>query len=411
MASFNLTTAVELTKRLYPEGLEEILYKKVPTYGMLSKWKGFNNEGKYLVWKYGTGGGAGADFSQAQANKSPSALKRPFITRTKEYALASLDGEFLDASSGNPAAIAEGFKVAMDDALYNVTRSIGFSMFRNGGGARAQLAASAAVSTTTVSNDTLQLTSTSSMQGIEPGMWIQTAPTDGTSGSVSAGKVQVLRVDRGAKKIICVSDALIAMPALANSDYVFRAGDFGAVIKGFEAWCPSTAPAFGDNFFTVDRSSDPNRLAGIRYAPGAGTIQEILVAASALAFDNGAEPDTVILNPLDMANLVNQVGSKATIPVKTDKPSIGYSGVELYGAAGRMTVMADPSCQRYKAWMLTKDTWEIWSLKDVPRVLNRDGQETLREANADADELRVGGYLQMVCYNPGANVNITLPSS
>jgi hypothetical protein len=405
MVAFNLTTAVELTKRLYPDGLEEILYKKVPTYGILSKWKNFNNEGKFLVWKYGTGGGASSVFANAQANKGASSFKRPFITRVKEYALASLDGEFMDATDGNPAAIAEGFKVAMDDALYNVTRSLGFNLFRNGGGARAQLAASASG----VGTDTVTLTSASSMQGIEKGMWLQAASTDGTSGAVLVGKVQVLSVDRVAKTIQATTTWNVSIPGITDSYYLFRDGDFGNVIKGFEAWCPTSAPTGGDNFFGIDRSSDPTRLAGLRYAPGTGTIQEILVAASALAFDNGAEPDMVILNPLDMANLVNQIGSKATIPVKTDKPSIGYSAVELYGAAGHMKVMADASCQRYKAWMLTTDQWEIWSLKDVPRVLNRDGQETLREANADADELRVGGYLQMVCYNPGANVNISLP--
>lgn len=407
MASFNLTTAVELTKRLYPNGLEEFLYKKVPAYGMLPKWKGFNNEGKFLVWKYGSGGGASTVFGNAQANKGVSAFKRPFITRTKEYALASLDGEMMDATEGNPAAIAEAFKVAMDDAIYNVTRSLGFQMFRNGGGARAQLAASASgVGTTTVT-----LTSASSMQGIEPGMWLQASATDGTSGTVLGGKVQVASVDRLAKTITATSTWNVSIPTITDSYYLFRDGDFGNVIKGFQAWVPDAAPTAGDSFFGIDRSSDPTRLGGLRYAPSGGTVQEILVAASALAFDNGAEPDVVIMNPLDMANLVNEVGSKATIPVPTDKPSVGYLGVELLGAAGRMSVVSDPACQRYKAWMLTKDTWEIWSLKDVPRVLNRDGQETLREANADADELRVGGYLQMVCYNPGANVNITLPTS
>lgn len=407
MASLNMTTAVELIQRLYPDGLEEFLYKKVPSYGMLSKWKGFTDEGKHMTWQYGVGGGASSVFANAQANKGAGSFKKPFITRVKEYALASIDGEFMDASGGNSEAVASAFKVAMDGAVYNVTRSLGFNMFRNGGGARAQLAAASAGAGTT----TVTLTSGSSMQGIEPGMWLQAATTDGTSGAVLPGKVQVASVDRIAKTITATTTWNVSIPGVNASDYLFRDGDFGNVIKGFQAWVPDSAPTPGDSFFGVDRSSDATRLAGLRYAPSTGTIQEILVAASALAFDHGAEPDTVIMNPLDMANLVNEVGSKATIPVKTDKPNIGYLGIELYGAAGRMTVVPDPACQRYKAWMLTKDTWEIWSLKDVPRVLSGDGQETLREANADAYELRVGGYLQLVCHNPGANMNITLPSA
>lgn len=408
MSSFNLSTAVELLKRLYPNGLEEMLYKKVPTYGILGKMKDFRAEGEFLVWKYSTGGGASTVFANAQANKGASAFKRPFITRTKEYALASLDGEFLEASQGKPNAVAGGFKVAMDDAIYNVSRSVGFQLFRNGGGARGRLKSSAS-GTGTV---TVTLTSDSSMQGFERGMWIQTASTDGTSGSVNPGKIMITGVNRLAKTLTAAAAWNLSIPAIADSDYLFRDGDFGNVIKGFEAWCPSTAPTSGDSFFGIDRSSDPDRLAGIRYdASTGGTIQEILVAASALAYDFGVTPDMVILNPLDYANLINQVGSKSEIEIPTDKPAIGFKGVSLYGASGVMSVMADPCCPRYKAWMITQDSWELWSIGDVPKVLNRDGQETLREANADADELRVGGYLQLVCMDPGSNVNITLPTA
>ncbi len=153
---------------------------------------------------------------------------------------------------------------------------------------------------------------------------------------------------------------------------------------------------------------------GLRHAPTSGNIEEVLINASAIAQDNGSRPDLVILNPRDMANFVNQLGSKRTIPIdarSADKPTVGYRGVKIDGAAGPLTVLSDPMCQRYKAWMLTQKTWEVWSLGEVPRVLRRDGNETLREASADADELRVGGYLQVVCTNPNANVNITLPTA
>lgn len=411
MTSFSLQTAVELTKRLYPKGIDEILYKKSPAWGMITKWKGFSDEAKFLVWKFATGGGSSSVFANAQANKGVSSFKRPLITRTKEYALASMDGEMLDATDANSERLAETFKVAMDDALYNIQSSLSYSMFRNGGGARGQLLASSSGAGTTQ----ITLTSSSSAQGLEKGMWVNSAPTDGTSGSVRVGKAQITAVDRtsGAVKLTTSAAWSTLIPGMTDGDYLFRDGDFGNVIKGFQAWVPDAAPSPGENYFGIDRSSD-TRLYGLRYAPSSGNIEEILVAANALAVEAGSEPDLVILNPLDMANLVNQLGSKRTIPIdakSADKPSIGYRGVMLNGASGPLTVLSDPKCQRYKAWMLTQETWEIWSLKDVPRVLNRDGQETLREASADADELRLGGYLQMVCTNPNANVNITLPTA
>jgi hypothetical protein len=409
MTAYSLTTAVELTTRLYPDGIDSILYLESPSWGMVKKWKKFKQEAKYLIWKFSTGGGASSVFANAQANKGVGSFKRPLITRVREYALASMDGEMMDATDDDALARAETFKNAMDDALYNINRSLGFQAFRDGGGARAQLAASASG----VGTVTITLTATSSMQGLEKGMWVNAASTNGTSGSVLAGKALITGVDRGSRTVSTTAAWNTLIPGITDSYYLFRDGDFGNVISGFLAWIPDAAPSPGENFFGIDRSSD-TRLHGLRYAPTSGNVEDVLIDGSAICLDNGSKPDLIILNPLDMANLTKQLGSKRTIPVdakSADKPTIGYRGVVINGAGGPLTVLSDPMCQRYKAWMLTQKTWEDWCLGDVPRILNRDGQETLREASADADELRVGGYMQRVCLNPNANMNITLPAA
>ena len=409
MTSLSLTSVNELARRLYPDGIEALLYKKSPGWGMISKWEGFGDASKELVWKFAVGGGASTQFANAQANKGVPSLKKPLITRTKEYALASMDGEMLDAVSGKPGQLASTFKVAMDDALYNIQRSLCFHLFRNGGGARGQLLSSASG----VGTVTITLSATTSMQGFEKGMWVNGGTTDGTTGAVLPGKAQITAVNRGARQLTAAAAWNTLIIGLVDACYLFRDGDFGGVVKGFQAWVPDSAPTPGDNFYGIDRSSD-TRLHGLRYAPTSGTIEEVLIDASALAFENGADPDIVIMNPLDKANLVKQMGSKRIIPVNAasaDKPTIGYKGFMLEGANGALTILSDPMCQRNKAWMLKQDTWEVWSLGKVPRVLNRDGQETLREASADADELRVGGYLAVVCSAPNDNVNITLPTA
>lgn len=407
MVAFTVQNAVELLERLYPDGIETILYDESPAWGMLHKWKGFKGEGKHLVWKFANNPGASVSFAEAQANKDVDSYKRPFITRTKEYALASMDGEMLEAADGGEGSLANVFQEAMDGALYNINRSLAFNMFRNGGGARAQIDSASTVNTTVI-----QLTSGSSMQGLEKGMYVNAASTDGTSGSVLANKAKIIDIDREALTLTTTAAWDVLIPGIAASYYIFRAGDFGGGIKGFQAWVPDAAPTSGENFFGIDRSSD-TRLYGLRYAPGVGNIDEILVDASAIAFDNGSRPDLVIMNPRDYANLVNQLGSKKQYvdARSADKAGIGYRGVMVHGSAGTLTVLADPMCQRRKAWMLTQKTWEVWMLGEVPRVLDLDGNQTLREMNADANELRVGGYLQMVCTNPNANVNITLPTA
>lgn len=406
MASFNLTTAVELTKRLYPEGLERILYETSPAYALLKKWKQFGGEAKFLTWEFARSPGASTVFANAQANKGASQFKRPLITRSNEYALASMDGEALEATMGDKYAIAEIFKVAMDDALTNVTDAISVELYQNGGGARGLLASGS------VAGTTLTLSNPQMTRGFWPGMKLNSSSTDGTTGSVRAGSVTLLAVNRATGVLTATGNWNAGIPAIVNTDYLFRDGDFGRGIKGFVAWNPTTAPTAGDSFFGIDRSTDPEWLAGVRYAPTSGNYKEILVnaAANLQQVSPGARPTHVFMNPIDWGNLLNEVGSHMVIQVPTDIPAVSFEGLKLYSGIGAMKILADPACPRYRAHMLEIDKWEIWSLGDVPKILDRDGMQSLREPNADADELRVGGRLQLVCKNPSRNSVITLPA-
>lgn len=409
MAAFSLTTALELYRRLYPKGLTELLYQKSPSFGLIAKKTDFDEEGKFLVWQFSVGGGHSSVFANAKANKSAGSYAKPFITRKKEYALASMDGESMDALK-RPDAIAELFKQALDGANYSITRSIAFHGFRNGGGARGKLHATASG----VATATVQLESTASMQGFEENMVVEASATNDGSGAVRPGSVTILSVDRINKTLTCTSATAnwgAGITGIANGDYLFRQGDYNNVIAGFESWVPTAVPGASPLFFGVDRSRD-TRLHGLRYAPTSGTIEEVLTVAAAICTENGAEPDLVFLHPLDHANLSNSMQSKQMVTVRSpSKPEIGYTGFVLHSPAGPMSIIADPMCPRYKAWMLTQSTWEDWSLGESPRILARDGTETLRESDADADELRVGAYLNRVCKNPNANMNITLPTS
>lgn len=408
-APYSLQTAVEITKRIYPRGLEEVLYEQSPAWGLLPRSKDFSGEGEFIVWNFGVSGGSSATFANAQSNKSGGQYKRAFLTRAKEYATFSIDREFMLATANDKGAIVRAYQQAQREAIYNLQRSVSFQMFRNGGGARGQLAAAASGVGTT----TLQLSSSVNMSGFEPGMVVQGASTDGTSGSAHAGTVVVGNVDRENRTLTTANglawNNAANIPALADGEYLFRDGDFGVVIKGFEAWLPSTLSPT-DDFFDVNRNADPVRLAGIKYAPSGGKIEEVLQNAASLASSYGANPDVIIMNPIDYGALVNSMSSKATIPVPSKMPNIGYDGIELWTPAGRMKVVSDTGCQRYKSWMLTTDTWEIRSLGEFPKTFDEDGRSLLREGNADAYEERLGGYLQLVCRKPGHNVHITLPS-
>jgi hypothetical protein len=58
--------------------------------------------------------------------------------------------------------------------------------------------------------------------------------------------------------------------------------------------------------------------------------------------------------------------------------------------------------------MLQLDTWKVYSLGKMVRVLDTDGLQMLRQSSADGVEVRYGGYLQIGCNAPGFNVNVQL---
>jgi hypothetical protein len=57
---------------------------------------------------------------------------------------------------------------------------------------------------------------------------------------------------------------------------------------------------------------------------------------------------------------------------------------------------------------LQLDTWSLNSLDEAPHILDLDGNSMLREASADAYEVRVGFYGNVACVAPGWNCRIKL---
>lgn len=56
------------------------------------------------------------------------------------------------------------------------------------------------------------------------------------------------------------------------------------------------------------------------------------------------------------------------------------------------------------------NTWKLRSLGKVPHILTygMEGLEGLRVGNADALEIRIGYYGQLICSAPGFNMVVTL---
>lgn len=384
----------------------QFAYMKAPLQGLMRRDEKFGGNNARITVRYAVPQGGSCTFATAQGNKTTSSDIGFLLTRKRDYQLAGITGEGLDAADGDENTIFNGLKGEMDGSLRNISRSMAIQGYRNGGGARGQGDGAYSVAGTVI-----QLKQPADVTNFEVGMFVQWGSTDGTSGSVrsaggiSHGQLQVVGLNRILGQIT-VSAVINTVTSAANTDFIFRDGDFGACASGLLGWLPTTAPVGGDNWYGVDRSVDTVRLAGTTFNGNGGNYEETLVDCVALASREGAEIDVCMVNTLDRANIVKSLGSKAIYePVKSTDGSFGYKALIIEGEDGPVKVMADVNCPRGNFFLLQNDTWVRKSAKPAPRYLKADGPEFLREAAADGYEWRVGAYWNIGCEAPGYNAS------
>ncbi len=399
--ALDMTSFQPALKQLYPEKrIENMVYKDNPFFALLAKDTNFYGELMKLPIKYGIPQGSGSNFTNAQANKTSSLLKAFLVTRSKEYALASIDNETIEASRNNSGAFIEAASFEIDGAIEAAGRNIAIALAGTGSGSIGQVSVGG-------TGTSIQLSQPEDVTNFEVGMKLNFSTADG-GGSVKSGSVIVTNVNRDSGVItVSAMSAIAGGAGTANSDFIFRDGDYDSKLKGIRAWLPDTDPT-STPFFNVDRSVDPTRLAGVRIDGSAVPIEEALIAAAARVAREGGKPDYCFMNYSKFADLEKALGSKVQYIDLKANAEIGFRGILINGPRGPIKVVADQNFKADRAFMLSMEYWKLFSLGNAPRILDIDGLKLLRESSADAVEVRVGAYLQLTCRAPGFNANIYL---
>lgn len=344
--------------------------------------------------------GTSATFATAKANKTNSQLKDFVLTRNKQYSLASIDNETLEASEGNANAFLEAAITEIDGAIHSAARQLGIALYGTGSGAIGQLSATSGVTTV------ITLADVESVTNFEVGQTLVLSTANG-GGTVKTGSTRITNVDRDAGTVTVATSLATFSPVGAVNDYIFVEGDYDQKLKGLRAWIPDSAPS-SSPFFGVDRTSDVTRLAGIRFDASAMPIEEGLIAAASRAAREGAKVDVVFMSYSKYADLEKALGSKVQYIDMKVNPEVGFRGIQINGPRGPIRVVADQNCPNDRAFMLQMDVWKLYSLGKAPKILDTDGNKMLRDNDADSVEIRVGFYAQLGCRGPGFNVNIRL---
>lgn len=396
--------------------VQNMVYKDNPLFAMMSKMENFGGRNLPIVNIWGNPQGRSANFQRAQTrgNATSSKLDDFLLTRVKDYSIATIDNETLEASKGDANAFMTAATTEIDGTINTLSRSLAIGQYRSGYGEIGQIKAASAVNGLTIT-----LADSDSVTNFEVGQELDAA--NGVTGAskaygTSGNGLIITGVDRSSGVLTFgynVNDAANGIPTIAAGDFLFVRGDHNGStrtkVSGLEAWVPAygAAPTTGDNFFGVDRSVD-TRLYGQRLDGTGKPIEEVLIDGAHLVGREGGKLSHYFMNYAKYGELEKSLGSKVQYIDMQVNAEVSFRGIVINGPRGPIRVIADQNCPANRVFGVQLDMWKCYSLGKAVRVIDTDGLQMLRQASADGVEVRYGFYGNIGCRAPGWNINITV---
>jgi len=407
--ALDLTSFDAALKQHYTSDMVEMMvYKDNPFLALVAKYEDFGGRNLPIPLIYGNPQGRSATFSQAQSRGAvtSSQLQDFVLTRVKDYSIATIDNETLEASKGNANAFMEAATTEIDGAINSLTRSLAISLFRDSSGAIGQLNAEPAETSGTF---VMVLKSTEDVTNFEIGqVLVAYAAKSGGSAKTSDGSDAdwvIAGVNRSSGELT-LTGTYNSSGTLAANDYLFVDGDRGLKLSGLEGWIPASAPS-ATAFFGVDRSVD-TRLGGLRLDGSSLPIEEALIDGASLCAREGGKIDHFFMSYDKYAELEKALGSKVQYIDLNVNAQVGFRGIVINGPRGPIKCIPDQNCPSGSVFGLQLNMWKLYSLGKAVRVIDSDGLQMLRQASADGVEVRYGFYGNLGCRAPGYNINISV---
>lgn len=410
--------------------MKDLVYRKNPFLALVPKDESPSGmAGKYIPVPliYAPTQGRSATFSNAQNNQNPAQLKSFFVYRVSNYSLATITNELLEATAGDAGAFIDEGKLQVDAAIRSISNDLAFDLFRIGTGSRGVIG-SFSQNGTVAGGTVMQLQDPQAVVNFEVNMVLTVGSSDG--GAPSSDTVTLTAINRSTGLMLGTASTGSLSTNWTSGGYLAVQGDVASggsagtgtdpqssstsgyfKVTGLAGWLPISGPSNGESFWGVDRTADSVRLAGVNFNAINESLEEGMIDASTLAAREGGEPDMGFLSFNSWAALEKEVGAKVQyVQVKHDMADIAFKGITVNAPYGPITIIADRNCISKTCFLLEMDAWKLRSLGKSPHILTygREGLEGIRVYNADALEVRVGYYGNLICQAPGFNAVVQL---
>lgn len=438
IAYSNAATNVATLKELYSDDawvMKNLVFNRNPALALMDRdesEEGMNGKSFPIPVLSDTGAGRSANFGNAQQYQTAPQTFEFQVTRVQNYSLATLTGDFLRASANSIGAFMPGAELNVKSAFSALGNDYAFSLFGDGSGIRGSYGlGSGSIATGVITLDNL-----GQVYQFGVGMALVSFSVSAQTPTQSTGAAigYVIAVDTGAGTVTvsATQGGAAGTPSnwSASFPYLAQAGDVNFISNGlasvnmlkwagFAAWIPSVAPSGSDNFFGVNRSVSPTKLAGLRFTGNQESIQDALIDSVNQLAANGSEagdPDFIFINPVSYQTLVKQLTSQGAyqmIKAKINEDvSISFKALVLPTANGEIAILQDRNCPSQTAYIITLKSFKIRSNGKICQFLTYPGfydQLGIPVQGSDAIQLQIGGYSNVTCNAPGANAVVSLP--
>lgn len=208
-----------------------------------------------------------------------------------------------------------------------------------------------------------------------------------TGGAVRAGSAVVTKVERYTSAGVANITVTVTGTDPANNDYLYLYGTYDNGPKGIPAWIPSTTPS-ATTFFGVDRSEEPELLAGFR-GTWEGTIADSaakLVSVMGAYFDIDAT--AMWVSPYRWYQLQFELQAKNLFMLDNARTlEWGTTAMNLITPSGVIPVLADPYCPADAAYILNHGQMEFLTTGPMIHAADED-LSGLRLSDDDGLEYR-----------------------
>lgn len=389
-----------LLKRRYSDKarVEKLMYGDRPLLGLLTKAgdTGMVGSSMPVPFIYSNPQGASASFANAQANATNVKPDQWLITAGDYYGVVEIGDKVLAASRTNVGAFLDN-KIAETDGLYETcSEDLDIYLWGNGGQALGQRAS--------ISTNTVTLTNPETAANFEVGMTVVASAADGSTSTdtLRAGSTTVTAVDRGNGTITLASAA--AITGFANSDYLFRQGDFFGttgtiVIKGVQCFVTATdTPMALWGVSAAQRLVDLQRYSGCRVPTSVisnKSFEErlrILGAYMAGRYKSNMQEMAGFMHPEDWQVLETLMMARGTRAAEDTSTQFGYMSISCVLGGKNVKIYPARNCPKGSFFLFNMKDWWISSMLELLHPQNGDGFEMLRRDASTDYEYRLISY-------------------